>query len=94
MKDVAKNLSKKLFTKEDKNIIINEKYNPLKVNYRLIYEREGLCVNNNQKNSVVKNGMKVDEVVLKCCLNICKYYNKDLKIRRKLGENNFKFYDF
>ena len=45
MKDVAKKLSKKLFTREDKNIIINEKYNPLKVNFKLIYEREGLCVN-------------------------------------------------
>lgn len=39
-----KNPDKKLFTKEEKNIIINEKYNPLKVNFKLIYESEGLCV--------------------------------------------------
>lgn len=44
MKNVEKNLTKNVFTKKEKNNIINEKYNPLKVNFKLIYEREGLCV--------------------------------------------------
>lgn len=32
----------KVFTKEEKNNIISENYNPLKVNFKLICEREGL----------------------------------------------------
>lgn len=42
--EVSKYTTKKIFTKEAKNTIINKKYNPLKVNYKLIYEREGLYV--------------------------------------------------
>lgn len=44
MEDVEKNLTKNIFTKKEKNIIINRNYNPLKVNCKLIYEREGLYV--------------------------------------------------
>lgn len=34
-----------VFTKKEKNIIISKDYNPLKVNYELIYERDGLFMN-------------------------------------------------
>ena len=45
MKDVEK-FKKKLFTKNKAKDIINKNYNPLKVNYKIIYERDGLYMKN------------------------------------------------
>ena len=37
----------------------------------------------NEVEDVVKNERTIDEKVLKCYYNICRYYNKDIKIINK-----------
>lgn len=66
-----------VFTKKKRNNIIKKDYNPLKVNYDLIYEREGILMCNN--------------VVLDETKKLSKKYNKKEKVILKmfeLGINN------
>lgn len=65
MKNVEKN-NERIFTKNEKNIIISKDYNPLKVNYRIIYKRRDGFVMKGETLSVVKK--------------LSKKYNKKEKI--------------
>lgn len=74
-------IRKKLFTKSQTNNIISKKYNLLS-KYDKIYESEGLFMRET-KDVVLndtKNKIKVDDIVLECWYNICKYYNKEKSI--------------
>lgn len=91
MKGVVKNLSKKLFTKEYKNIIINKKYNPLKVNFKLIYEREGLCVRKTKDillKEVIEEPKFIERVIFRL---FRKTFTKVYKegVRRGFNWNNY-----
>lgn len=44
------------------------------------YAKEGECV---MEKNVVKEEKMIDEKVLECYYNICRYYNKDIKIINK-----------
>lgn len=76
MKVVEEN-NEKMFTKEEKNIIITKVYNLLKVNYKSIYEREGLFMYNDK--------------VLTEAKKLSKKYNKKEKVilgMFEIGINN------
>ena len=64
---------KKVFTKEERNIIINKDYNPLKVNYKIYKRGSGLFMKNETLNRVKKIGKKYNksENVTKLLLKIC-----------------------
>ena len=76
MKIVEEN-NKKMFTKKEKNIIITKVYNLLKVNYKSIYEREGLFMYNDK---VLAEAKKISK----------KYNRKENVILEmfEIGENN------
>lgn len=85
---LIKNKLKNGFTNKEKNIIINKDYKPFVINYKN-YERGGLFMKgtNDVILSKIKNNKNVDEVVLNCYYNICKYYNvKDDTISKILSE--------
>lgn len=65
MKNVEEK-SEKIFTKNEKNIIISKDYNPLKVNYKIIYKRRG--------------GLFMKGEVLNVVKKLSKKYNKKEKI--------------
>ncbi len=88
MKFVEKN-NEKIFTKNSGKDIIENKYNLLNKNEEF-YEREWLYMRKTEDIVLdnVKNKIKVDEIVIECWYNICKYYNKKSDVIYKiLGEN-------
>lgn len=88
MKFVEKN-NEKIFTKNSGKDIIENKYNLLNKNEEF-YEREWLYMRKIEDIVLdnVKNKIKVDEIVIECWYNICKYYNKKSDVIYKiLGEN-------
>lgn len=100
MKDVVENeairelnckekINTNVFTKNNGKDIIYNKYNLLNKNNDF-YEREGLYMRKTEDIVLdnVKNKIKVDEIVIECWYNICKYYNKKSDVIYKiLGEN-------
>lgn len=79
----------KVFTKNSGKDIIENKYNLLNKNEEF-YEREWLYMRKTEDIVLdnVKNKIKVDEIVIECWYNICKYYNKKSDVIYKiLGEN-------
>ena len=76
MKVVEEN-NEKIFTKEMEKGIMQSKYNLLNKN-KDFYEREELYVKKIEDIVLnnVKNKIEVDEIIIKCWYNICKYYNK------------------
>lgn len=82
MKDVVEKMSEKIFTKKEKNNIINEKYNPSKMNCKSIYEREGLYVKKT-KDVLLKEVTKELNVKEKIIVKIFeKTFNKVLNLSR------------
>lgn len=78
--NVVKNEAKdeKLFTKNLKNNIMSKKYNPSNKD-KCFYERKELFMKSKEIDSILKSlkkEKKIDEEVLRCCYNICKYYKK------------------
>lgn len=69
--------NKNIFTKNRSNNIIRENYNPLKINHKLIYEKDGFYMEKTKESvlSRIKKETNIDEVVLSCFYSIYKYYN-------------------
>lgn len=69
--------NKNIFTKKRSNNIIRENYNPLKMNYKLICEKEGLYMEKTKDLvlSKIKKEANIDKVVLNCFYSIYEYYN-------------------
>lgn len=81
MKDI-RGKNEKIFTEKEKNNIMSEDYNPLKVNYKIIYERDEVYMKGEVLKVVKKLSKKYNkkeklifEMIKKCkklgC-NICK----------------------
>lgn len=86
---MSKKNNEKIFTKNSGKDIIENKYNLLNKNEEF-YEREWLYMRKTEDIVLdnVKNKIKVDEIVIECWYNICKYYNKKSDVIYKiLGEN-------
>lgn len=66
----------KVFTKNRGKDIISKNYNPLRVNYNLIYEREGLFMDNN--------------IVLEEVKELSKKYNKKENLFLKMFDEGIK----
>lgn len=83
--------NEKMFTKDERNNIISEKHNPLKVNYKNLFEKEGLFMNrtkevllDEEENTLIKNFSK-SEKFIKLLIKICydfkiDDYKKEIKV--------------
>lgn len=73
----------KLFTKNDKNIIINDKYNLLSEDCQRFYEREGLLMKETEEvvlDEVMKEANFIKRIILKILKkDFIKVYKKGVK---------------
>lgn len=84
----------KLFTKNEKTIIISKDYNPLKVNYKIIYERDELFMRGKVLNVVKKSSKKYNkkEILLLEMIEKCKRFGYNIEeaelLIKEFEENN------
>ena len=85
----------KLFTKKESNNIIKEDYNPLKVNYKLIYKREGICMESETLKVLKKLNKKYNkrEILLLEMIKKSEMFGYNIKETEKLIEEFYLFKD-
>lgn len=80
-----KKILKKVFTKNKPKDIINKNYNPLKVNYKLIYEREGIYMESKKEKKE-----KFVSLLFKICSDL-KIKNAQEEVKNFLTKNRINY---